>query len=183
MIESVIESLKSYGTFSPNEIKDFLSLLKYRKIKKSETILSIGDVCQEISFINQGSFLQYFKDEELNENVVNLFTTNDWVLNPASFTSQKPSQHKIEAFENSSIHTITIHDIHTLIGKYPSFFVLGKILEVVDYRKNNQLKPDEKYQLLLERNPQIIRKFPLKYIASFLGMTPETLSRVRGRLK
>ena len=77
---------------------------------------------------------------------------------------------------------LNIHDLHALIGRSPSFFVLGKILEEIHDYQSQKLSPDQKYKLLLEKRPEVIQTFPLKYISSYLGMTPETLSRVRSRI-
>ncbi len=182
MTDAITNSLQSYGSFSGNEIDLFLSKLKERRVGKGEAILNIGDVCMSLSFIEKGSFIQYHKDEELNEVVSNLFISGEWLLNHASFTGQKPSIDRIDAFEDSSVRTLSIHDVHELIGLYPSFFALGKILEVTDFRSNQKLTPDQKYTQLLAQKPQWIKTFPLKHIASYLGMTPETLSRVRARI-
>jgi len=182
MHDSILQSINSYGTFSNDDLQVFLSYLRPVKVYKGQTILKKGDICQTFSFINRGSFIQSFKDEDLNERIINLFVKHDWVLNHTSFTSQKPSAHTIEAFEDSDILTINIHQVHELIGKYPAFFALGKILEVVAPGSDLSATPDEKYLWLLEQKPMIIRTFPLKYIASYLGITPETLSRVRSRI-
>lgn len=183
MNHSLKEALKSYNAFSAEEVDQFLSLLTARRIDKGEKVLDRGQVCQEISFINEGSFIQYYRDEEINEVVENLFVKGDWLLSRSSFTSQKPSRSQIEAFEDSQIVTISIHDLHHLIGRQPSFFAMGKILEVIHPNADPKRSPDEKYQLLLDERPEIVQTFPLKYIASYLGMTAETLSRVRARMK
>ena len=180
--EKIIRSLKSYGSFAAHEIDAFLSACNFRKLEADDSILTFGEVCRQVSFVDSGSFVQSFKDKELNQKVVNLFVNGDWVLNHASFTAQKPSQHEIVAFETSEIFTLNIHQVHELIGKYPSFFALGKILEVDTPRLDHLATPDEKYLRLLKEKPKVIQTFPLKYIASFLGMTPETLSRVRSRI-
>lgn len=182
MFEHITRSINNYATLSEQEVELFLSYLRVREIPRGKKLLNKGEVCQEVSFINHGSFVQSYADEELNQNVINLFVTHDWVLNHTSFTSQKPSMHTIEAFEDSEILTINIHQVHELIGKHPAFFALGKILEVVAPYSDMKKSPDVRYQMLLKEKPMILKTFPLKYIASYLGITPETLSRVRNRL-
>ena len=182
MFQAVLDTIKTYGPYSEKEEDDFCSLLQTRELRKGEELLTIGQTCQEFCFLLEGSFVQSYKDHDLNEVVTNLFTQHDWVLDHASFTGQKPSLHSITAFEDSTIQTLNIHDLHALIGRSPSFFALGKILEMDIPFANPKLTPDEKYALLLDQKPSIIQTFPLKIIASYLGMTPETLSRVRRRV-
>lgn len=182
MFDSLINSVQGYGTFSDEQISLFLSKIKERPISKGELILDQGETCQELSFVVKGSFREYYRNDNLDDVIVNLFIPNDWMLNHSSFTSQKPSSNKIEAFDESEVFTINMHDLHDLIGKHPSFFALGKILETAHFSASHK-NPKERYLLLLNHRPDIIKKFPLKYIASYLEMTPETLSRVRNRIR
>ncbi len=182
MFHTILDAIRKYGSFSKVEEADFCSLLQTRQLKSGQQLLTIGQTCQELCFLLEGSFIQLYKDDDFNEVIVNLFTAHDWVLNHASFTGQKPSLHVIEAFEDSTIQVINIHDLHAIIGRSPAFFTLGKILEMDNDFTNPKLTPDEKYALLLDRRPSVIQTFPLKYISSYLGMTPETLSRVRRRI-
>lgn len=183
MFEAVIQSITSYASLSESEIESLTQRLKVRCYEKGETLLDIGETCMSWSFLSKGAFREYYIDQELNDVTTNLFTASSWVLNRSSFTSQLPSKCKIEAFEDSEVLQLTVHDLHHLIGESPAFFALGKILEVEAKKPNISAKPEEKYLSLLEQNPVIIQKFPLKYIASYLGMTPETLSRVRNRIQ
>ena len=108
----------------------------------------------------------------------------DRVINHKSFTTRKPSENLIQAFEDSTIYELSIEAIHKLIATSQSFLQLGKILETtisrIDFFDNNNT-PDEKYRFILEHKPMLLQKFPQKIIASYLKITPETLSRVRKR--
>ncbi|PKG42822.1 Crp/Fnr family transcriptional regulator, partial [Psychroflexus sp. MES1-P1E] len=112
--------------------------------------------------------------------------SNDWVINHKSFTTRKPSEYSIQAFEESFIYELSIDAIHRLIAQSQSFFQMGKILEEstsrIDFFDNNNT-PDEKYDFIIKNKPSLLQKFPQKIIASYLKITPETLSRVRKRIK
>ena len=181
MSDSLIHSINQYGSFGKKEVDALLDRVIQKSVVKGGLILEQGEICRNLSFLLKGSFRQYHQNQELDEVIVNLFVENDWVLNHQSFTSQKPSTHKIEAFEDSEILIINIHQLHELIGLYPSFFALGKMLE--SSNPYDLKTPEEKYIHLLETRPDFIQKFPLKYIASYLRMTPETLSRVRNKIR
>ena len=112
-----------------------------------------------------------------------LFVAGQWVLDPISFTGRKASSDCLEAFEDTQTFQMTIHQVHELIARSQVYFQLGKILEWVGRRPfTKEQGPDERYLKLLESTPEILQCFPLKYIASYLEMTPETLSRVRKRI-
>ncbi|MEO9483113.1 MAG: Crp/Fnr family transcriptional regulator [Ekhidna sp.] len=183
MFESVIQSITSYASLSEQEIENFTARLELRQFDKGELLLEAGEVCVSWSFVIKGSFREYHTDQELNEVTTNLFTENAWTLNHSSFTGQLPSKGKIEAFEDSEVFQLSVHDLHHLIGESPAFFALGKILEVDSKKPKSSANPEEKYLALLAQNSVIVQKFPLKYIASYLGMTPETLSRVRRKIQ
>ena len=182
MFEAILSAIRSLGPFSANDEEVFCAALQTKALKKGDSILEKGEVCKALCFVQKGSFIQYFMDENLDKVIANLFNQHDWAINRASFTGQKPSMHTIEAFEESTLQVLNIHDLHALIGRSPSFFVLGKILEEIHDYQSQKLSPDQKYKLLLEKRPEVIQTFPLKYISSYLGMTPETLSRVRSRI-
>ena len=186
MDESVMELLKKAGQFSEKESILLKKELRYRKLNKDDYLLEKGNICSSLSFIISGSFYQYGIDLELNKNIIDLNTSNDWVINHKSFTTRKPSEYSIQAFEDSSIYELSIDAIHRLIAKSQSFLQMGKILgestSRIDFFDNNNT-PDEKYDFILKNKPNLLQKFPQKIIASYLKITPETLSRVRKRIK
>jgi hypothetical protein len=107
---------------------------------------------------------------------------NEWVLNHRSFVTQQPADSSISSFTGGIILELSIQSIHYLIGHSLSFLQLNKIMDNAVSRIvlfDNALAPKEKYLYVLNNRPQLIQEFPLKMIASYLKITPETLSRVR----
>lgn len=185
MDEKIKEFVKRAGVFSEEDEKLLLQELRFRKIAKGDILLQKGKVCSSLCFVVSGSFFQYNLNQNLDKNIINLYTRYDWVIDHKSFSSRKPSEHTIEAFEVTSFYDISIEAIHRLIAKSQAFLQMGKILDdstqrVEFYDKN--FTPDEKYNHLLKNRPQLFQTFPQTIIASFLKITPETLSRVRRRL-
>jgi len=185
MDESILELLNKAGKFSEIESLLLKQELQFRKLKKDDVLLEKGHICSSLCFVVSGSFYQYYIDSELNRNVIDLNIANDWVLNHKSFTSRKPSEYSIQAFEDSTFYEISIDAIHRLIAQSQTFLQMGKILEEstsrIDFFDNNNT-PDEKYLYIQKNKPNLLQKFPQKIIASYLKITPETLSRVRKRL-
>lgn len=185
MFDKIIDSVLTFGAYNDEE----LTLLKDRlislKIVKEDYLLNLGNTCQSICFVNSGSFRHFQIGADYHEINHQLYVTNDWVLDHQSFTLQKPSKCQIQAVEDSEVLELKIDDIHELIRISPSFFKMGKVLERVAvnmYHQSSQMTPEEKYLHLMEEKPQLLQAFSLKHIASYLGMTPETLSRVRKKI-
>ena len=184
MFQQVCLAIESFGSFTPEEQEALSKEFQHRIIDKGQFILSSGEVCQSIWFVNKGALRHYRDLDGFSEVTINLFHEDHWVLDHHSFTAQKPSKNYIQAVEECELLEISIHALHQLIETSPSFFKLGKILEIP--RNEPELhtkKPENRYLELMENSPELIQRFPLKYIASYLGMTPETLSRVRAKVK
>jgi len=185
MNESILVLINKAGKFSEKDSLLLRKELKFRELKKGDFLLKNGAVCSSLCFVVSGSFYQYNVDSQLNKNIIDLNTKDDWVINHKSFTSRKPSEYSIQAYEDSSFYEISMDAIHRLIAHSQTFLQMGKILEEstsrIDFFDNNNT-PDEKYHYIITIKPNLLQKFPQTVIASYLKITPETLSRVRKRL-
>ena len=107
---------------------------------------------------------------------------DEWMFNQQSLTEQTPSNTTIKAFSKSEIIELSLSSFHCLCSKSPSFLQFGKILSQSINRVflfDNSLKPYEKYSYINKAKPELVKVFPIKMIASYLKIAPETLSRVR----
>jgi CRP-like cAMP-binding protein len=154
----------------------------FRQVHKDELLLNKGEVAKSIFFILTGALYQYSLKSDTEYRIIDLHLENDWLLNHKSFVSQTPSDSFMRAFTKSSILEVSIESIHYLIVQSSAFLQLNKILEHSTSRVyffDDLLTPIQKYQFIFENRPELLQQFPLKIIASFLKITPETLSRVR----
>ncbi|MEM7187242.1 MAG: cyclic nucleotide-binding domain-containing protein [Bacteroidota bacterium] len=177
--------LESFGNFSDKEVALLKNELVNRTLDKGEFLLKEGEINRALVFVVRGSLYQFGVSAANEPQYIDLYTSGDWMLNHQSFTTQEPSEYAIQAFEKSDILELTVEALHKLIGISQTFFQLGKILERGASRMrffDKSYSPDEKYLYLLNHHPSYIRTFPQKMIASYLKITPETLSRVRKRL-
>ncbi|MEM1122545.1 MAG: Crp/Fnr family transcriptional regulator [Bacteroidota bacterium] len=184
-MNSFLKKLSQFATLSAEESLLLEKQLQYKHLKKGDYLLSKGAVCSALHFVDTGSFYRYKTDAIGHQKVIDLYAIHDWVINHASFTARKPSEDAIQAYEDSTVYELTIDAIHLLIGQSPTFFQIGKVFEIATARINffdEDNTPDEKYLFLLNHKPELIQKFPQKLIASYLKITPETLSRVRRRI-
>lgn len=180
--KNVYCALHKLGQFSESELKKIESCLKVIPLKKNAFLLKEGKTCQSFYFVEKGSLRHYYVDELGAETTLNLFLEYDWAFDYQSFTSQKPTSCYLQATENSELLELNIYDLHRLIKESDSYFQLMRILKmIVETPESNpaKLSPKEKYIELINTKPKVVEKFQLKYIASYLRITPETLSRIR----
>ncbi|WP_299682110.1 Crp/Fnr family transcriptional regulator [uncultured Dokdonia sp.] len=177
--------IEKLGTFSEEDIAILEKEVQQHMCAKDTCLLKKGEVCSSVYFVKEGAVYHHTTDKDGNLHVIDVNTTNDWVLNHKSFTSRKPSTYQIQVYEDSELYELSITSIHKLIALSPSFLQMGKLLEVVTSRLrffDGNYTADEKYAYILSNKPELLQKFPQMILASYLKMTPETLSRVRKRV-
>lgn len=177
-----------FVSFTEAEWKAHEVLLKKKLIKKGDYLLKAGEVCNHVTFINKGYFRVYHNlgQEELTGNFA--FEGN-YVTDYPSFVSRLPTDDNIVAMEDAEVLLLEYNDLQTAYEQYPVWQKFGRrvaeyiLLFVVDRNKALLfLSPEERYVKLMKDRPKVIAKVPLKYIASYLGITPEALSRIRKRM-
>jgi CRP-like cAMP-binding protein len=157
------------------------------ELQKKELLLRQKQVCKYLYFVEKG-FLRSFYEEGENEVTTWFMKEHDFIISVKSFFDQQASHESIEAVEDCILYYISYEDLMYLYEKFHSFTFVGLMLTQHYYKQSedrlfNLRKKDafERYQYLLETYPEITLRCPLKHIASYLGITLETLSRIRGR--
>lgn len=170
------------GEFSDQEVALFSRYSHNRFFKKGDLLLRPGNFQALIYFLKQGSVVQYKKPDVHEQRYENLYVENSWLFDNGIFNSQNHVASYLEAFSDCDVVEVSLSSIHHLISLSPSFLALNKIFHSLADRVNflnAGYTPAEKYDLLVKSRPEVIRIFPLKVIASYLKISPETLSRVR----
>lgn len=179
-------SIDSTINLKEEEWEKFRDFFQCVKLKKNDYLLKEGQVCDFVGFINSGA-LVYFKMLENGTEVTTDFAfENDWVTNNQSRLSNSPSLINIKAIEATELMVVKTSDLSDLYIQLPKIERLGRILiEQAFVRITNQsidlqvLSAKERYEQLLQKSPEIIKRAPLYHIANYLGIAPKSLSRIR----
>ena len=170
---------------------DWQNLEKYlsvQKLKKGELLTRSGEVCNQVSFINKG-LLRFFYVVDGKEICTGFVAENEYIAQYDSFLTRQPSSGNIDALEDCELINLSYDDIQELYKTIPIFETFGrKIAEILFIMISMQttrlltLSPEERYQSVIENQPFIIQRVPQYMIASFIGITPEHLSRLRNKM-
>jgi CRP-like cAMP-binding protein len=179
-IENILISI---GQFSPFEVGLFEANTTRKSFAKNAVLLNEGETCRSLYFILSGSFFQY-QLKDINDIIIDLHLQDEWMFNNQSLIEQKPSTTTIKAFVKSEVLEMSLKSFHFLSSTSPSFLQFAKILNQAQNRVyifDNLLTPSEKYEYIQTAKPALAKVFPIKMIASYLKIAPETLSRVRAQ--
>jgi CRP-like cAMP-binding protein len=175
--------------FTDEEIELYLTFLRIKTIEKKEHLLVPGDTCNDVSFINKGCMSRYIIDEHSEETILNFALEDHFVGDLESFIYQKPTIYYIQALEKCELLQLSRDNFYRVTEELPKFkkfhddrmqrnhYYTLKRLSIA-----KSATPEEKYISLMKEKPQLFQRVPLHYIASYLGIKPESLSRLRKRI-
>lgn len=173
---------------SQREWDMFTDSFVYRSVPKKFRLVSVGDVSREAYFINKGATRLFFeKDGE--EISANFMFENNFVASLESFLLQLPSRQAIDTLEDCELLVLSKQRLEELIRKQPQFNLFSKAIAetafVMLQRRASSFildSAEERYTNMLQQRPEILERVPQHMIASYLGVTPVSLSRIRKRI-
>lgn len=185
-LEVLIDHFKNYFPLNENERRELETRFSERKIKRRGFVLQQGDVCRYFTFIVEGCLKMYAIDQSGKEHNLQFVAESDWITDLSSFYSEKPSGVYIEAIEQTIVLQIKHEDLLYLYTNHHKFDRNFRIILEQKYieLQNRVLQSisstaDERYQSFLEQYPSLSQRLPNTQIASYLGITPEFLSKIR----
>ena len=178
--------IKSYfGVVNADDLKTIVSLFKLKTIKKGEFLLKTGKHCDNLSFVQSGLLRMFITTDE-KEITQWISTKGYFSTDLSSFVFDTVSRLSIQALTDSEVYSITKADYQIIGELVPKWHELEKLFLVrcfvtLEERvfSNLSMTAEERYDYFFENNREIFNQVPLQYIASMLGMTPETFSRIR----
>ncbi len=156
-------------------------------VKKGDYFLRTGEVSKSVGILQTGVFRTFYLSHDKEYSYYfNVETRNPFVAGFTSFLKQEPSSENIQALEDCTLLTLSHSDLEDLYATYPEMERLGRLLAEQNYLLAmeriydlQQQKADFKYNKFIELYPGLLNRIPQHYIASYLGITPESLSRLR----
>ena len=189
MYERLLQSIEEKVSATAAELQLCNSRFTPRKLRKRQFLLQEGEVCNRLAFIEKGALYSYSTDPKGNQHVIQFAFEGWWIADLYSFLTQEPSDLNIEALEACEVLLIDRGQHQQLLAEVAKYETYIRILYQNAYvalqrRVGGTLgfPAEEKYAHLLDQYPSILSRLPLHLIASYLGVTPETLSRIRRQI-
>ena len=190
MHQPLISYINKHNNEPLSKDEEFLieSFFQFKRLRKKQYFLQEGEVCKYTGFITRGAMRQYSVDENGTEHILHLYTENYWATDRESSIMLTPSRYNIDAWEDTELLMISRVDMLELMEKIPALVKMFQKLDernsIASHRRLNSSisnNAKDRYREFSENHPQFIQRFPLHIIASYLGITKSTLSRIRAK--
>ncbi|QYJ68618.1 Crp/Fnr family transcriptional regulator [Flavobacterium litorale] len=188
MFSEIVSHIRNYITLTDEEVILLTNALEIKEVKKKEHLLKAGEVCNSNYFITKGCFRLYLITDKGAEQIVQFGIENWWITDYMSLKSGKPSEFYLQATEDAQVVVLNKTIEEELFAKIPQLeryfrLVLERAysaqLSRIHYIFN--LTGEEQYKLFSGQFPEFVQRVPQYMLASFLGITPESLSRLRAK--
>ena len=189
-MKQIKDYLDQIATISQSDWDFFTSKLKRRVISKKTIFLKLHDIENHISFIESGVVRVFIPKEDPEKEITFGFSFKDQFISAYdSFLTRKPSAYQLQALTETTILSISYDDLQavyrtTQIGNLIGRLTAERLFLIKSNREQNllNLSAEERYMSLFKERPELLKVIPLKYISSYIGVTPQALSRIRKRL-
>jgi CRP-like cAMP-binding protein len=179
------------GQFIPGEeaaLEVMKTFIKPRSVRKNEFLLRAGSICKKATFVSKGACYMY-REVDGNEEVIEFYFEGMLNSDYVSFIRQEPSNQYIRALEDMEVEDLDYDDLQYMYANVPPINRAGRMIteglycgitkRMLSYQND---KPEIRYQKLIEQRPALFQRVPQYLVASFLGVTPVGLSKIRKRL-
>lgn len=178
--------IQAQTTLTTEELQLICSKAVEKKLRRKEVVLQEGEICRYKTFINSGLLRTYGTKEDGSEHILQFSPEDSWAVDPESYNESRPSKYYIEALVDSSILQWTKDDFSKLLDEIPAFKAFSQnIISANMYLHRQRVfsaissTAEEKYDEFIQNYPGLFARVPLHMVASYLGVSRETLSRIR----
>jgi len=188
MTDQLITGIQSFINLDPNETASLKLLFRERSIKKGDFFLAEGQVCKQAGFIIKG-LMRYYINHDGEDRTYEFAKENDFICNYESFIPQTASTKIIQALEDCELFQISYDDLQTFYKSIRQGERLGRlVIEQVFIETLQALSsfytdtPEHRYEQFIKKHPDLQQRISQYHIASYVGVKPQSLSRIRKRI-
>lgn len=189
MFDLLLQNVARHIVLEREEIQFFTALLQVRRLKKKAFLLQAGEVCRFETFVLEGCLRNYYIDDSGAEHILQFSVEDWWTSDLYSLLTETPATQFIDALEDSSVALLSKDHLEVLYKEVPKFerffrIMLQKAFIAQQQRilQNIGSTGEDRYLAFREKYPQLEQRLPQHQIAAYLGITPEFLSKIRGKL-
>lgn len=184
MENALLTFLSTFPSLAEEDVK----AIKVASFSKGTILLNEGNITDTCYFVLKGCVRQYFLQEG-EEKTTAFFTESQAIVSISNYATQKPSPHYLICVEDCTLIVGNFEEEKEMYEKFPQLQAITRMMMEQDYGKTQETfanfitsSPEERYVNLLNTRPELLQRVPQHQIASYLGMTPESLSRIRKRI-
>ena len=171
------------------ELELLFPIVQSRQVKKHDFLLKEGEVCRNVYFLTNGFFRMFYVDDDGNEINYRFTDQNNFLVDFQSFLTQKPSHFYWQAMRDAELFALSYRDIQHVYAASPAWNNFGRLMAEHVYLQLNErvemllfMSPEERYKFLLDTKPELFTQVSQFHLSSYMGIKPESLSRLRKRL-
>jgi CRP-like cAMP-binding protein len=186
MYDLILENISRHIQLTSEEVEYFKSLLHHRTLRKRQYLLQAGDICRFENFVSKGCLRAYTVDSKGEEHIAMFGMEGWWIADLYSFLTATPAKQHIDALEDCEVLSIEKNDLEKLYVRVPKFDRFFRVLlQNAFVASQNRIlasisqTAEEQYLAFIKKYPSLDQRVPQHQIASYLGITPETISRIR----
>lgn len=189
MFETILKHINSIVSLSPEDEAELTAVFKSRTLRKRQYLLQAGDICRQECFVVKGCLRAYYLDDKGQEHIGVFGAEEYWISDMYSLITGEPAIYNIDALEDSELILIEKNNLEEVLIKVPAlerFFRIKLQRAFAAHQKriidNMSKSAEERYLIFQRQYAKLEQRLPQHQVASFLGITPESLSRIRRQL-
>ncbi len=189
MIEPFFDYLRSKLAMTDGQISQLKPLVKLRHVEKGQILLRVGEVCLYTNFVLKGCLRSYVIDDKGKEHIIQFAPQNWWISEQISFSKKEPAMYYIDAVEDTDLVVLDVSFMEEMNRVAPTMQQVSSPLIVNSLRSFQKRlishlseTGEQRYLAFIKTYPSLALRLPLWMIASYLGLAPESLSRIRKEL-